>query len=83
MQAAGRRMRDYTLQDLRCTRCKLVRAGHFAIQCKCGGDLKNDKNPAEARRFLSLFHNLAGLHGFKVLQEYTARQLGTFKPEFE
>ena len=64
------RVKDYQLQDLACTKCKQVAAGHMSCQCAyCNGPLRATQPPAAFRKGVVVFRNIARFHGFELLQE--------------
>ncbi|KAG1663133.1 hypothetical protein FOA52_000655 [Chlamydomonas sp. UWO 241] len=59
-------VREYELQDLVCSRCKQVVAGHLRAGCGlCSGELRLSLPADMFRKRLVVFHNIAVFHGFE------------------
>ncbi|GBG71097.1 hypothetical protein CBR_g8396 [Chara braunii] len=69
LQVVRQRARLYQLQDLKCQRCRQVKADRLAEQCKCAGPFCCTESPLEFRQRLRVFLNIARYHGFILLQE--------------
>lgn len=67
VQIVKQRVHTYQLQDLKCTKCKQVKIGHMAGQCKCGGGFVVTIAPKEIRKWLNVFRNIAEWHNFDML----------------
>lgn len=60
---------SYTLQDLRCTRCKQIKRENLAPLCSCAGSFETLINAGDLRRLLRTFKRVAEDHGMKLLKE--------------
>lgn len=60
---------SYTLQDLRCTRCKEIKRENMAALCSCAGNFDTLINTKELRLLLETFLNVAESHQMDLLKE--------------
>jgi len=63
------RVRQYQLQDLKCSRDGRVKVGHLANRCACGGLYKCSAKPGALNDDLRVFSNIADAHDFKILRD--------------
>lgn len=64
-----RKMMSYTLQDMRCTRCKQIKRENLAPLCSCAGSFETLINAKELKQLLRTFFNVADRHGMHLLKE--------------
>ncbi|XP_052865449.1 DNA polymerase epsilon catalytic subunit 1 [Anopheles cruzii] len=69
LDVVQRKLMSYTLQDLRCTKCKQIKRENLATHCPCTGAFENLISAAELRRLLQTFHTLAQNYRMPVLEE--------------
>lgn len=60
---------SYTLQDLRCDRCKQIKRENIAEFCSCGGSFVNLISTGEIKRILDTFMQVADDHKMELLKE--------------
>lgn len=64
-----RKIMSYTLQDLRCERCKQIKRENIAEFCPCGGSFVNLISTDEIKRILDTFMQVADDHKMELLKE--------------
>lgn len=64
-----RKVMSYTLQDMRCTRCKQIKRENLAPLCTCAGSFETLISVGELRSLLRTFGKVAEDHGMKLLKE--------------
>ncbi|KAK3232982.1 hypothetical protein CYMTET_56694, partial [Cymbomonas tetramitiformis] len=69
MQIVRKRVHAYQLQDLKCAKCRQVKAGHVATQCVCGGSFKCTQTAEDLEQGLRVFQHVAQWHDFEWLGE--------------
>lgn len=69
LEAVGRVAASFQQQDQRCRTCKQVRMGHYSFQCRCGGDLFNDRPLGQYRKLLGVVRGIAATHKMATLEE--------------
>lgn len=61
---------SYTIQDLRCLKCKQIKRENMPIYCSCAGDFQNLIPKDELLSLLTVtFRNIADMYEMKMLQE--------------
>lgn len=60
---------SYTLQDLRCTRCKEIKRENMAELCSCAGSFDTLISTKKLRQLLQTFLEVADTHQMKLLKE--------------
>lgn len=60
---------SYTLQDLRCTRCKEIKRENVAERCPCAGTFETLINAKELRQLLQTFEQVAENHQMNLLKD--------------
>lgn len=76
LQIVRQRERLYHLQDLKCLRCKQVKAAHLAEQCACAGSFRCKEEVSEFNSKMQIFLKTAVSQKFELLQECTSWILG-------
>jgi DNA polymerase epsilon subunit 1 len=66
---------SYTLQDLRCGRCKQIKRENMAEYCPCAGAFETLISERELRKLLSTFQEVGEQHEMVLLQDYIATVL--------
>ncbi|GAB4856745.1 hypothetical protein Ancab_014659 [Ancistrocladus abbreviatus] len=69
LQIARQRERLYHLQDLVCSKCKMVKDSHLAEQCVCGGSFKCKEEASEFLRKMRVLYNIAVQQNFQLFKE--------------
>jgi DNA polymerase epsilon subunit 1 len=64
-----RRSVAYQMQDLVCTRCRLVKAENMAEFCSCSGAFRTRESAEEFARSFRIFRNIAQIYRFPWLEE--------------
>ena len=64
-----RRAVAYQMQDLVCTRCRLVKAENMAEFCTCSGAFRTRESADEFARSFRIFRNIAQIYRFPWLEE--------------
>lgn len=72
-----RKIMSYTLQDLRCTRCKQIKRENIAELCTCAGTFETLINVEDIRSLLQMFGRVADDHHMALLKEQTEWMLMT------
>lgn len=70
-------MMSYTLQDLRCIRCKQIKRENLAELCSCAGQFETLINVNDLRTLLQTFIHVAETHKMDLLKEQTEWMLKT------
>lgn len=60
---------SYTLQDLRCTRCKEIKRENLAELCSCAGPFETLIPAKKLRQLLQTFLEVAETHQMDLLKE--------------
>ncbi|KAL8292541.1 hypothetical protein RQP46_001153 [Phenoliferia psychrophenolica] len=68
VDALIRRTISYTLQDLRCKRCKQLKSENLRVHCNCSGDYEMGETKAELLRRLRVTKKIADFHHLSALQ---------------
>ena len=63
------RAKAYQLQDLRCVRCRNVKATHVASMCECGGSFELIMSAEALRQWTCIFERIGEFHGFELLRQ--------------
>ncbi|XP_053674267.1 DNA polymerase epsilon catalytic subunit 1 [Anopheles nili] len=77
LDAVQRKLMSYTLQDLRCVKCKQIKRENLSQRCTCTGSFENLISAAELRRLLLTFQTLAKEYHMQVLDETVQHILNT------
>uniref|UniRef100_A0A336MSN0 DNA polymerase epsilon catalytic subunit n=1 Tax=Culicoides sonorensis TaxID=179676 RepID=A0A336MSN0_CULSO len=64
-----RKIMSYTLQDLRCVRCKQIKRENMAPFCTCAGDFENLISKSQVKKLLTTFTEVADKHEMILLKE--------------
>lgn len=64
-----RKIMSYTLQDLRCTRCKQIKRENMAEFCSCAGPFETLISIEELNKLLKTFLQVAEDHNMLLLKE--------------
>lgn len=64
-----RKIMSYTLQDLRCTRCKEIKRDNLAELCSCAGTFDTLIDAQKLRQLLRTFLEVAETHEMRLLQD--------------
>lgn len=64
-----RKIMSYTLQDLRCTRCKEIKRENMAELCSCAGSFDTLIPARKLRQLLDTFSEVAEAHQMHLLKE--------------
>jgi DNA polymerase epsilon subunit 1 len=62
-------VRTFTLQDLRCSRCHVLREGNVGLTCPCSGTWGLTLPRRDTMKKLNLLHRIAKFHRLDVLGE--------------
>lgn len=73
-----RKIMSYTLQDLRCTRCKQIKRENMAELCSCAGSFETLIDVKDIRNLLHTFGRVADSHQMGLLKEQTEWMLKTY-----
>jgi len=65
----SRRAMSYTLQDLKCLKCKMVKDKNMSKFCECAGRFGNLTSPDDFKKQLKIFGNIAKHYQMSHLQE--------------
>lgn len=71
LDALHRKIMSYTLQDMRCTRCKQIKRENIAALCSCAGSFETLINVKDVRQLLRTFGDVADSHKMMLLREQT------------
>lgn len=71
LDALQRKMMSYTLQDLRCIRCKQIKQENMAVLCPCAGRFETLLNASDLKQLLHTFLVVAKDHKMDLLKEQT------------
>lgn len=77
LEVVERKMMSYTLQDLRCGRCKQIKRENLAEFCQCAGNFENLISAGELRRLLTGFQTVAEDCRMPLLKETVEHLLNT------
>ncbi|XP_065073055.1 DNA polymerase epsilon catalytic subunit 1 [Ochlerotatus camptorhynchus] len=69
LDVVQRKMMSYTLQDLRCGRCKQIKRENLAEFCPCAGRFENLISAGELRRLFNTFVTVAEDYKLPLLKE--------------
>lgn len=72
-----RKVMSYTLQDLRCMRCKQIKRENLAELCSCAGNFETLIDVGDIRKLLETFGRVADSHQMALLREQTDWMLKT------
>lgn len=64
-----RKIMSYTLQDLRCIRCKEIKRENVAELCSCAGSFDTLISAKKLRQLLQTFSDVADAHQMYLLKE--------------
>lgn len=64
-----RKIMSYTLQDLRCTRCKEIKRDNLAELCTCAGTFDTLIDAKKLRQLLQTFLDVAEAHQMHLLKD--------------
>lgn len=64
-----RKIMSYTLQDLRCTRCKEIKRDNMAELCSCAGTFDTLIDAKKLRQLLKTFLDVAETHQMHLLKD--------------
>lgn len=68
---------SYTLQDLRCVRCKQIKRENIAERCSCAGQFETLLDVADVKKLVYTFKEIAESHQMVLLKEQTEFILNT------
>ena len=68
MDVVQRKLMSYTLQDLRCVRCKQIKRENLAEFCACGGSFENIISAKEIKKLLITFLGVSEEHKMELLK---------------
>jgi DNA polymerase epsilon subunit 1 len=66
---ASRRLVAWQLQDLKCKRCRLVKAENIRDHCECSGQYATELSRADFIRRMRVFANIARFYRMDILKE--------------
>lgn len=64
-----RKIMSYTLQDLRCSRCKEIKRDNLAELCPCAGTFDTLIDTKKLRQLLKTFLDVAETHEMHLLKD--------------
>jgi DNA polymerase epsilon subunit 1 len=70
LDVVQRKVMSYTLQDLRCGRCKEIMRENMAEYCECAGAFETLISNQELRKLLTTFLDVADGHDMALLKDY-------------
>lgn len=65
-----RKIMSYTLQDLRCSRCKQIKRENMGGLCSCAGEYETLISAADLRKLFQTFLKIAEEHQMPILEEH-------------
>lgn len=71
IDAIQRKVMSYTLQDLKCTRCKQIKRENLIKLCSCAGEFETLISASELKNLLETFLKVAESHKMELLIEHT------------
>ena len=71
IQVLYRLERNFTQQDLKCSRCKQIQSDNMSKHCDCSGNYQLMVSKAEMKRKLRTIINVAITHGLSRLKVYS------------
>lgn len=77
LDALQRKIMSYTLQDLRCMRCKQIKRENISELCSCAGKFETLINGQHIRNLMHTFITVAEDHQMMLLKEQTEFMLKT------
>uniref|UniRef100_A0A182TKN8 DNA polymerase epsilon catalytic subunit n=1 Tax=Anopheles melas TaxID=34690 RepID=A0A182TKN8_9DIPT len=77
LDVVQRKLMSYTLQDLRCIKCKQIKRENLSQYCTCTGCFENLICTSELRRLLQTFYTLAKDYRMSILEETVQHLLET------
>lgn len=63
---------SYTLQDLKCKRCKQIKRENLIELCSCAGEFETLISGKELKNLLETFLKVAESHKMELLTEHTS-----------
>lgn len=60
----------YTMQDLRCQRCKQVKSTSMALLCDCSGSYRLEMGSQDYWRRVRTIRELADFYGLEMVREF-------------
>lgn len=69
MDVVHRKIMSYTLQDIRCTRCKEIKQDNLAELCSCAGTFDTLISADKLRQLLRTFLEVAETHQMHLLKD--------------
>lgn len=69
LDVVHRKIMSYTLQDMRCTRCKEIKRENVSALCSCAGTFETLISARELRQLLNTFATVAEQHRMHLLKE--------------
>lgn len=76
IETVQRLVTAYQLQDLRCGRCRQIKADSLRPQCNCSGEYEGTSvTRSEIAKKLSVAKGVAGVHSMELLEELAAALL--------
>lgn len=69
LDVVHRKIMSYTLQDLRCTRCKEIKQDNLAELCSCAGSFDTLISARKLRQLLQTFLDVAETHQMFFLKD--------------
>jgi DNA polymerase epsilon subunit 1 len=59
---------EWSVQDLKCGKCKRLRSNEFMEHCACAGEWVATKDRADIRRRLNVYRGVGALFGLRMLE---------------
>lgn len=69
LEAMNRKIMSYTLQDLRCVRCKQIKRENLTKLCSCAGQFETLISANELKQLLTTFLKISDDHKMDLLKE--------------
>lgn len=69
LDVVQRKIMSYTLQDLRCTRCKQIKRESISALCSCAGTFETLINTKDLKLLMQAFVKVADGHKMDLLKE--------------
>ena len=80
MEIAQQRATRYQLQDVRCSKCKMIKPDNISTCCSCSGEYVCVESAEELEESLETLHRISKYHDFHWLEE-TCEWLLDIQPE--
>lgn len=69
VQIITRRAMSYTLQDLKCVKCRMVKDKNMSRFCDCAGKFQNQTAASDFKKDLQIFENISKHYQMALLKE--------------